>query len=85
MLVACAPEVPRIAAHDFFRRKINGAIHRLENVGSDLRKIGCCFSCRFRFIDRLVLFAAGECEQRARSDVGSESIETEKVPPRCQQ
>jgi hypothetical protein len=45
MLVASAPEVPGIAAHDFLRRKINAAIHRLENVGSDLRKIGRAFSC----------------------------------------
>ena len=62
MLVASAPEVPGIAAHDFLRRKINAAIHRLENVGSDLRKIGRAFSCRFSFVDGLVFFAAGKHE-----------------------
>src|SRR5262245_55320127 len=38
-LVAAAPEVPGIAAHDFFPRKINAAIHRLENICGDLREI----------------------------------------------
>jgi len=60
LLVASAPEVPSIAAHDFLRRKVNAAIHRLENVGSDLRKIGRAFSCRVSFVDGLVFFAAGK-------------------------
>src|SRR5262245_22495449 len=60
-LVAAAPEVPGVAAHDFFRRKINAAIHRLENVCSDLRKISRAFSCRFSFVDWLFL-AAGKHE-----------------------
>src|SRR6266567_3802978 len=62
VLVASTPEVPGIAAHDFLRRKINAAIHRLENVGSDLRKICRAFSRRFSFVDRLVFFAAGKRE-----------------------
>ena len=34
-----------------------------EDVGSHLRKIGSCFARGFRFIDWLVLPAAGESEQ----------------------
>src|SRR6476469_5529090 len=84
MLVASAPEVPRIAAHDFLRRKINTAIHWLENVCSDLREIGRAFSSRFRFVDRLVLFAAGKREQGAQTNATSDSTETEKIAPRWQ-
>ena len=58
MLVAATPEVPGVAAHDFFRRKSNAAIHWLENVCGDLRKIGRAFACGFSFVDRL-FFAAG--------------------------
>ena len=39
MLVAAAPEVPGVAAHDLVRRERDPAIQRLENVGRDLRKI----------------------------------------------
>src|SRR5882672_10479154 len=84
MLVASAPEVPGIAAHDFLRRKINAAIHRLENVGSDLRKIGRPFSSRFSFVDRLVFFAAGKHKQSANTEAGSDSTEAEKMAPRWQ-
>src|SRR4029077_15781491 len=40
MLVASAPEVPGIAPHDFLRRKINAAIHRLVKVCSGFWKNG---------------------------------------------
>ena len=40
LLVACASWVPGVATHNFLLRKINAAIHRLENIGSDLREIG---------------------------------------------
>src|SRR4029077_6227462 len=62
MLIASAPKVPGIAAHDFRWRKINAAIHRLENVCGDLRKVCRAFSCCFSFVDRLVFFAAGKRE-----------------------
>ena len=84
MLVASAPEVPRVAAHDFLRRKINASIHRLENVCSDLRKICGAFSCRFSFVYRLVFFAAGKYEQGAHANARSDSSETEKMAPRWQ-
>src|SRR5262245_43413930 len=84
MLVASAPEVPGIAAHDFLRRKIDAAVHRLEDVGSDLRKIGGVFSCRFCFVDRLAFFAAGKREHGAQTDAGSDSTEAEKMGPRWQ-
>src|SRR6476469_9141339 len=84
MLVASAPEVPRVAAHDFLRRKINAPIHRLENVCSDLRKVGRAFSCCFSFVDRLVLFAARKHEQSARTNARSDSTETDKMAPRWQ-
>src|SRR5207248_11096602 len=65
MLIACAPEVPGIATHDFLRRQINAAIHRFENVRGVLRKIGSRFSSRFRFVGWLVLFAAGKGQGQA--------------------
>ena len=83
MLVAAAPEVPGVAAHDFLLRKINAAIHRLENVCSDLRKIGGAFPCRFSFVDRL--FAAGKGKQGAHTDARSDSTKTEKMAPLFQQ
>jgi hypothetical protein len=43
MLVASAPEIPCIAAHDFLRRKINASVHRLENVCSHLGKSAVLF------------------------------------------
>src|SRR5262249_17974369 len=85
LLVATAPEVPGISAQDFFRRKINAAIHRLENVGGDLRKNGRVFSRSFRFVDRLVFFFAGERGERASRHAGAASIETKEGGPRCQQ
>jgi hypothetical protein len=63
VLVTTAPQVPGIATHEFRRRKINATIHRLENVGSNLRKIGGCFPGRFRFVNWLVFPAAGKTEQ----------------------
>src|SRR6476620_12690897 len=85
MLIASAPEVPRVAAHNFLRRKINAPIHRLENVCSDLRKIGRAFSCRFSFVEGLVFFAAGKHEQSAHTDARSDSTETEKMVTHFQQ
>jgi hypothetical protein len=75
MLVARAPEIPGIATHDLFRREINAAIHRFENVGSDLRKICSGFSSRFRFVNWLVLSATREREEQA----GADPDETEKI------
>jgi len=85
MLVASAPEVPGIAAHDFLWREIDAAIHRFENVRSDLWKIGCAFSCCFSFVDRLAFLATPKREQGAHTDTESDSIETEKMAPRFQQ
>src|SRR5262245_4650946 len=85
MLVASAPEVPGVATHDFLRRKTNPAIHRFENVGSDLRKIGRAFSRGFGFVDRLVLLAADKRKQNANTDARSDSSETEKMTHRFQQ
>ncbi len=65
MLVAAAPKIPGVAAHDFLRRKIDATIHRFEDVGRDLWKIGGRFTSRFRFIDWFVFFAAGKREKRA--------------------
>jgi hypothetical protein len=84
MFVASAPKVPGVAAHDCLGRKINAAIHRLENVCGDLREIGRAFSRRFGFVDRLVFFAAGKYEERAHSNARSDSRETEKMTPRWQ-
>jgi hypothetical protein len=55
----------RIATHDFLWRKIDAAIHRLEDVDRDLRKIGGSFSGCLRLVDWFVLTAAGKREQRA--------------------
>jgi hypothetical protein len=84
-LVATAPEVPSVAPHDFYRRKIDAAIHWLENVGSDLRKIDGTFAGCFRFIDRLIFHATGKRKQRARDEIVSDSVETEKIGASCQQ
>ena len=56
-LVARAPKVPCVAAHNFLGGKIKTPVHWFENVSRDLRKIGRGFSCRFRFVDQLVLLA----------------------------
>jgi len=85
VLVATAPEIPSVAPHDFLGRKIDAAIHRLEDVGRNLRKIGGRFSGGFRFVDRFGLPAAGKTEQRAADDAGSDSGETEKIVPGWQQ
>ena len=68
MLVTTAPEIPGIATHDFLWRKINAAVHRLENVGSNLRKISGCFPGRFCFVNWLVFLATARREQRAPYD-----------------
>jgi hypothetical protein len=62
MLVTAAPEIPGIATHDFLRRQVNAAIHRLEDVCSDLRKSGCAFSSRFCFVYRFIFFTASEAK-----------------------
>jgi hypothetical protein len=79
VLVTTAPQVPGIAAHDFRLRKINAAVHRLENVISDLRKISGCFPGRFRFVNWLVFPAAGKTEQCACNHAVSDSGETAKI------
>ena len=79
MLVACAPEVPGIAPHDFLRRQIDPAVHRFENVGSDSRKIRRSFSSRFRLVDWLVFFATGDCQEKAGNKTDSDRGETEKI------
>ena len=79
MLIACAPEVPGIATHDFLRRQINAAIHRFENVRGNLRKIGSRFSSRFRFVGWLVFFAAGEGQGQAGAKADPGRGETEKI------
>ena len=45
-------------------RKLDPAIHRLENVRRDLREIGCRFAGGFRFINRFAFLAAGREEKR---------------------
>ena len=77
MLIPTAPEVPGVAPHDFLGREVNAAIHWLEDVGNDLRKIGGTFAGGFRFIDGLVFRAADE--SHARKKPASDSRETEKV------
>ena len=79
MLIACAPEVPGIATHDFLRRQINAAIHRFENVRGNLRKIGSRFSSRFRFVGWLVFFAAGKGQGQAGGKADPGRGETEKI------
>ena len=49
-----------------------------------MREIGCCLSCRFRFVDRFVFFAAGKNRYPRCSDAESDSAETDKKSPRCQ-
>src|SRR5438132_492758 len=85
MLVTTAPEIPGIATHDFLWRKINAAVHRLENVGSNLRKISGCFPGRFCFVNWLVFPATAKREQRASDDAESDSGDTEKIAPGWQQ
>jgi hypothetical protein len=85
MLVASAPEIPSITAHDFLWRKIDAAIHRFENIGSDLRKIGSRQASRFRFVNRLVFLAARESENRACTQATSDSSETENLTSGWQQ
>ena len=58
---------------------MNAAIHRLENVGSDLRKIGSGFSGRFRLVNWLVLSAAREREQHTRDEIAADSSEAERL------
>src|SRR5215813_4570879 len=79
MLIACAPQVPRISTHDFLGRQIDAAVHRFENVGSDLWKIGSGLSSRFRLINRLILFATGKCEGQTGGKANSDPGETEKI------
>jgi hypothetical protein len=79
MLIAPAPEVPGVTAHDFLRRQIDAAIHRFENVCSDLRKIGSGFSSRFCLVDWLIFSAAGKHEKRACDQAASDPGETEKI------
>src|SRR2546428_5203326 len=59
VLVAARPEIPRVAPHNFFRRKLDAAIHRFENIGGNLWKIGGRLASRLRFIYRLVFVATG--------------------------
>src|SRR5438128_4099921 len=81
MLVTTAPEIPGIATHDFLWQKINAAVHRLENVGSNLRKISGCFPGRFCFVNWLVFLATAKRDQRASDEAGSDSGDTEKIAP----
>ena len=60
MLVAAAPEIPGVAAHDLVRRERNPAIHRLEDVGRDLREIGGRQAGEFGFVFWRVLGATRE-------------------------
>jgi hypothetical protein len=64
---------------------MDAAIHRFENVGSDLRKIGSRQASRFRFVDWLVFLATRESENRACSQATSDSSETENIPSGWQQ
>ena len=79
MLVAPAPEVPGIAAHDFLRREIDAAIHRFKNIRGDLREIRGGFSRRFRLVDWLVFFATGKRRRQAGAKANSDPGETEKI------
>jgi len=79
VLVAARPEIPGVAPHNFFRRKLDAAIHRFENIGGNLRKIGGRFSGRLRVVDWLVFLAAAERQHGAANDAGSDSSETEKI------
>jgi hypothetical protein len=80
MLVAPAPEVPCVSPHDFLGREIDAAIHRLEDVGGYLRKIGGTFTGCFRLVDGLVFRAAAESDEHACKEPASDSRETENVP-----
>jgi len=60
VLVAARPEIPGVAPHDFLRRKLDAAIHRLENIGSNLGEVRRRFTRGLCVIDRLIFFAAGE-------------------------
>ena len=66
VLVTTAPQVPGVAAHDFLGRKIEAAIHRLENISSNLREIGCCQAGSCGLVHRLVFFTCAHC--RAKND-----------------
>ena len=59
--------------------KRDAAIHRLENVGRDLREIGSRYAGSLRFIDRLDFFAAGNSERSAADQSRSDSDETESI------
>jgi hypothetical protein len=79
VLVAARPEIPRVASHNFFRPKLDAAIHRFENIGGNLRKIGGRFSSRLRVVDWLVFLATAKRQHYAANDAGSDSGETEKI------
>src|SRR6266481_4091662 len=79
VLVAARPEIPRVAPHNFFRRKFDAAIHRFENIGGNLWKIGGRFSGRLRIVAWLVFLTAAKRQHYAANDAGSDSCETEKI------
>jgi hypothetical protein len=85
MLVACAPKIPGVAAHDLLGRKIDAAIHRFENIGRDLGKIGSRQASRFRLVDWLVFLAAGKSQKCAGTQATSDSSEAENITSGWQQ
>ena len=55
------------------------AVHWLEDVGSDLRKIGSAFAGCFRFVSWLVFFATRERQGQTGDKADSGPSETEKI------
>ena len=68
LLISGAPKIPGVAAFDFVLLEHNSAIHVLENVDRQLRKIGRRFAivrC-FVFRDRLFFVAARDEKEHQR-------------------
>ncbi len=85
MLVAAAPEIPSVAAHNLVRRELDAAIHRLEDVGRDLREIVRREPGKFGFVfGRRFAAARGE-EKKEGQGARSERREAEsRRPTACQ-
>src|SRR6266516_1517957 len=83
VLVAARPQIPRVTAHDFLRRKLDAVIHSLENIGSNLGEVRRRFTRSLCVIDRLIFFAAAqEQAENQRAATGCSDAEMFHWSPR---